>query len=98
MRAELARLPRPLQSPGSSDPEQVKKLAALGYISASTADLDEEGPCPRRATASAPSSSSRPASARSWDGAIPRRPEILAALLEQEPGMTDVWQMYSEAS
>jgi len=30
LRAELARMPRPLQPPGNSDPEQVKKLAALG--------------------------------------------------------------------
>nr|MDQ2970951.1 sulfatase-like hydrolase/transferase [Acidobacteriota bacterium] len=36
--AALAQIPRPLQAPGSSDPEQVRKLAALGYISATTAD------------------------------------------------------------
>ena len=34
--------------PGSSDPEQVKKLAALGYISATTADLAKKDlPAPR---------------------------------------------------
>src|SRR5262245_37641685 len=33
MRVELAGMARPLQAPGTSDPEQVKKLASLGYIS-----------------------------------------------------------------
>ena len=48
MRAELARMPRPLQPPGGSDPEQVKKLAALGYISASNADFAKKDlPAPR---------------------------------------------------
>src|SRR5262249_40946605 len=32
MRAELLAMPRPLQAPGASDPEEVKKLASLGYI------------------------------------------------------------------
>ncbi len=53
MRAELARLPRPLQAPGSSDPEQIKKLAALGYISASATDLAAKDlPAPRDRIAS----------------------------------------------
>ena len=46
--AELAKMPRPLQAPGNSDPEQVKKLAALGYISASSADLTSKNlPAPQ---------------------------------------------------
>ena len=32
LRAELERMNRPRQAPGTSDPEQVRKLAALGYI------------------------------------------------------------------
>ena len=57
MRAELARMPRPLQPPGNSDPEQMKKLAALGYISGSTADLTKKDlPAPRIASAPWPSS------------------------------------------
>ena len=41
-------MPRPLQPPGRLGPEQVKKLAALGYISASTADLAKKDlPAPR---------------------------------------------------
>ncbi len=74
MRAELARLPRPLQAPGSSDPEQVQKLAALGYISASTGGSHEEG----SSRAARPHRRRRAAQGRlqraAWDGAIPRRP------------------------
>jgi arylsulfatase A-like enzyme/tetratricopeptide (TPR) repeat protein len=32
LRVELAAMDRPLQAPGTADPETVKKLAALGYI------------------------------------------------------------------
>ena len=37
MRAALLAIPRPRQAPGFSDPEQVAKLAALGYIGAAPA-------------------------------------------------------------
>src|SRR5262249_31312928 len=32
-------IPRSLQAPGAEDPERVKKLAALGYLSATSPDL-----------------------------------------------------------
>ena len=96
MRAELARLPRPLQSPGSSDPEQVKKLAALGYISASTVDLSKKDlPAPRDRIGAV--EQLKAGFTALMGRRYPEAAKILSALLEQEPGMTDVWQMYSEA-
>jgi arylsulfatase A-like enzyme/Flp pilus assembly protein TadD len=96
MRAELARVPRPIQGPGSTDPEQVKKLAALGYISASTVDLERKDlPAPRDRIGAVEQLK------KGFTALIghryPEAAKIFAALLEQEPGMTDVWQMYSEA-
>jgi Tfp pilus assembly protein PilF len=34
MRNELARIPRPLQPPGTADPETIRRLASLGYLTA----------------------------------------------------------------
>jgi arylsulfatase A-like enzyme/Flp pilus assembly protein TadD len=48
MRNELMAMERPRQPPGASDPEQVKKLAALGYLgSASVAESEENLPDPK---------------------------------------------------
>jgi arylsulfatase A-like enzyme/Flp pilus assembly protein TadD len=96
MRAELARLPRPLQAPGSTDPEQVRKLAALGYISASSADLAKKDlPAPRDRIGSVQKLKSGFTALVAHR--YPDAAKIFAELLEEEPGMTDVWQMYSEA-
>jgi arylsulfatase A-like enzyme/Flp pilus assembly protein TadD len=96
MRAELARLPRPLQAPGSTDPEQVKKLAALGYISASSTDLAKKDlPAPRDRIGSV--SSLKAGFTALIAGRYADAVETFRELLEVEPGMTDVWQMYSEA-
>jgi choline-sulfatase len=47
MRAELMALSRPLQPPGASDPETVRKLASLGYIGAASPDSGEALPDPK---------------------------------------------------
>ncbi len=96
LRAELSRFPHPLQAPGSSDPEQVKKLAALGYISASSAALEKKGlPVPRdRISAVA---KLRAGFTALQAGRDEEAVKLLGELLASEPGMTDVWQMYSEA-
>jgi arylsulfatase A-like enzyme len=47
MRAELLALSRPLQAPGTSDPETVRKLASLGYIGAAAPDAGEALPDPK---------------------------------------------------
>ncbi len=96
MRAELARMPRPLQPPGNSDPEQMKQLAALGYISASTADLTAKDlPAPRDHIGAV-------TELKAGFGALQRGQyadaiAVFGRLLKTEPGMTDVWQMYGEA-
>lgn len=96
MRAQLAGMALPLQPPGNSDPEQMKKLAALGYISASTADLAKKDlPAPRDRIGAV-------AQLKEGFGALQggRYAEAVAVfgkLLKTEPGMTDVWQMYGEA-
>jgi arylsulfatase A-like enzyme/Flp pilus assembly protein TadD len=96
MRAQLAGMALPLQPPGNSDPEQMKKLAALGYISASTADLAKKDlPAPRDRIGAV-------AQLKEGFGALQggRYADAVAVfgkLLKTEPGMTDVWQMYGEA-
>jgi Tfp pilus assembly protein PilF len=47
MRAEILALNRPLQAPGASDPETVRKLASLGYIGAASPDPGEALPDPK---------------------------------------------------
>jgi len=96
MRAELARIPRPLQPPGGSDPEQVKKLAALGYISATNADFAKKDlPAPRDRIAAVEKLKAGFGALQA--GRYDEAAKILSKLLETEPGMTDVWQMYSDA-
>ena len=96
MRAELLAMPRPLQAPGAADPEQVKKLASLGYIGGTSADLDAKNlPAPRDRIGAV-------AQLKAGFGAMhadryAEAVEIFGALLKTEPGMTDVWQMYGES-
>ncbi len=97
LRAELSRMPRPLQAPGSTDPEQMKKLAALGYISASSADLAKKNlPAPRDRIGAVENLKAGFGALQA--GRHAEAVKVLGALLESEPGMTDVWQMYAEAS
>ncbi|MGE5278845.1 MAG: sulfatase-like hydrolase/transferase, partial [Acidobacteriota bacterium] len=42
LRVELSAMSRPLQAPGASDPETVKKLASLGYIGQASAPAGEK--------------------------------------------------------
>jgi len=96
MRAELERMPRPLQAPGSSDPEQIKKLAALGYISASTADLGKgDLPAPRDRIGAV--SQLKAGFGAMHAGRYAEAVAVFDKLLKAEPGMTDVWQMYGES-
>jgi len=96
MRAELLALPRPLQAPGASDPEQVKKLASLGYIGGTSADLDAKNLPPPRDRIGAVAQLKAGFGAM-HAGHYAEAVEILGRLLETEPGMTDVWQMYGES-
>jgi arylsulfatase A-like enzyme/Flp pilus assembly protein TadD len=94
--AALAAMPRPLQPPGASDPEAVKKLAALGYISATNADLTRKDlPSPRErigAVAKLKEGFGDLQGARYAEAA-----EAFRELLKTDPGMVDVWQLYADA-
>ncbi len=96
LRAELMGMARPLQAPGAADPEQLKKLASLGYLGGSSADLESrELPAPRDRIGAV-------AQLKAGFGAMhagrhAEAVEILGKLLKAEPGMTDVWQMYGES-
>ncbi|HEY1252505.1 MAG TPA: sulfatase-like hydrolase/transferase [Thermoanaerobaculia bacterium] len=96
--AALAGMPRPIQPPGASDPEAVKKLAALGYISATNAGADltrKDLPSPRErigAVAKLKEGFGDLQAARYAEAAAAFR-ELLAT----DPGMVDVWQLYADA-
>lgn len=90
MRAEIAGMNRPLQSPGASDPETIKKLASLGYIGA--AAPESGGPLPdpkdRIGTIDRLKDANRLASEfRDAEGIA-----LLTQLAKENPAMLDVWE------
>ena len=95
LRAELLALPRPRQAPGTSDPEQLKKLAALGYIGvAAPSENAENLPDPRdhileiRALRQAVLLQSE----RRYDEAV----AALRDVLKRNPQMADAWGSLAE--
>jgi Tfp pilus assembly protein PilF len=96
LRAELSRMSRPYQAPGAGDAEQVKKLASLGYISATPPDADAKDlPPPQDRIRNVTSLKRGFTSLQA--GRYAEAADLLGALLKQEPKMLDVWQMYAEA-
>jgi arylsulfatase A-like enzyme/tetratricopeptide (TPR) repeat protein len=91
MRAELAGMDRPLQSPGASDPETVKKLASLGYIGAAAPTAASENlPDPKDrigAIEKLKQASRLSAEFRDAEGIA-----LLTRLAEENPLMLDVWE------
>jgi choline-sulfatase len=96
LRAELLALDRPRQAPGASDPEQVKKLAALGYIgSASPSEAAEDLADPK----------DRIGEIRELRAALALHSErryaeaiaALGALLAKNPAMADAWAALANA-
>jgi len=96
MRADLSRMAHPYQAPGAGDAEQVKKLASLGYISATPADADAKDLPPPQDRIRNVTSLKRGFTALQA-GRYKEAADLLGDLLKQEPKMLDVWQMYSEA-
>ncbi len=91
MRVELQAMNRPLQAPGVSDPETVKKLASLGYIgaaapAASRKDLPD--PKDRIGAIARLKEASRLASEHRDDQAA----SLLSKLAAENPLMLDVWE------
>jgi arylsulfatase A-like enzyme/Flp pilus assembly protein TadD len=96
MRAELSQMARPMQPPGGSDPEQVKKLAALGYISATNADFGKKDlPAPRDRIGAV--AQLKAGFGAMHAGRYAEAVDVFGRLLKTEPGMTDVWQMYGDS-
>jgi arylsulfatase A-like enzyme/tetratricopeptide (TPR) repeat protein len=96
LRAQMMSLDRPRQPPGASDPEQLKKLASLGYIgSASPSETARDLPDPKdhiqeiRAL--------RAALALYADRRYAEAIAALRALLAKNPGMADAWGALAEA-
>ncbi len=88
MRAALAAMSRPLQAPGASDPETIKKLASLGYIGATSAGVNEKDlPDPKEGigTIRRLKEASRLASEGRYDRAI----ALLRDLVQESPRMLD---------
>ncbi|HXM75817.1 MAG TPA: tetratricopeptide repeat protein, partial [Thermoanaerobaculia bacterium] len=91
MRLELAAMSRPLQPPGASDPETVKKLASLGYIGAAapaTGRKDLPDPKERIGAIDRLKEASRLVSEHRDDQAV----ALLSALARENPLMLDVWE------
>ena len=90
MRAELVKIDRPLQSPGASDPETVKKLASLGYIGAAAPSDGKDLPDPkdRLGTIDQLKDATRLVSQFRDGEAI----ALLSKLSQDNPRMLDVWE------
>jgi tetratricopeptide (TPR) repeat protein len=96
MRAQLLGMPRPLQPPGSSDPEQVAKLAALGYVSATVADLSSKDlPDPKDRIHNVDQLKS--GFGHLQKGRFVEAATAFRALVKENPRMLDVWQLLAQA-
>ena len=91
MRAELVGINRPVQSPGASDPETVRKLASLGYIGAAAPVADGKDlpdPKDQLGTIDKLKEATRLVSEFRDADAI----TLLSRLSEENPRMLDVWE------
>ena len=91
MRAELASMNRPLQGPGASDPETVRKLASLGYIGAASPDSGEALPDPKDRIGMIDrlkEASRLVTEFRDAEGIA-----LLTRIAEENPRMLDAWEM-----
>jgi Tfp pilus assembly protein PilF len=96
MRAQLLDMPRPLQPPGASDPEQVAKLAALGYVSATVADLSSKDlPDPKDRVQDV--DRLKNGFGHLQKGRFLEAAKTFRALVVENPKMIDVWQLLAQA-
>jgi Flp pilus assembly protein TadD len=88
MRVALSGMNRPLKAPGVSDPETVKKLASLGYISATSAAAGRSNlPDPKDRIGAL--ARLKEASRLSSTGKYGQAAEVLNALIRESPEMLD---------
>ncbi len=96
LRIALSRIARPLQPPGSTDPEQIKKLAALGYLSGSPTDLaSKDLPDPKDRIDAV--DKLKEAFGALKDQRYEESARLFRDLVAQNPRMVDVWQLLAQA-
>ncbi len=95
MRIELAKRRAPFEAPGEVDPEEAKKLAALGYLS--TGASAGPGPLADPKDMIGTVRLLNDAVARVQKGRPEEAVELFQRLLKENPRMTDVWELYSQA-
>jgi arylsulfatase A-like enzyme/Flp pilus assembly protein TadD len=96
MRIALSQMSRPVQAPGSADPEQVKKLAALGYLSGSPTDLTARDlPDPKDRIGAV--EELKQAFGELKNQRYEEAARLFNALVKQNPRMVDVWQLLAQA-
>ena len=96
MRNALAAMDRPRQPPGASDPERVKKLAALGYLgAASPPESAENLPDPKDHMAEL--RDLKAAAALSAQGRAAEASRILEKLVARNPLFADAWGSLADA-
>jgi tetratricopeptide (TPR) repeat protein len=94
MRVELGAMSRPLQNPGTTDPETVRKLAALGYIATTSwklGDGDLPDPKDRIHVLDRLKNGSRLATEHREEEAV----SVLRRLAQENPNMLEVWETLS---
>ncbi len=92
LRVELQTMSRPLQAPGASDPETVRKLAALGYIGQASPGAGEKGlpdPKDRIGSLAALKEANRLADGHREDEAV----ALLRKFTDESPRMLDAWEL-----
>ncbi len=96
MRIALSQMSRPVQAPGSADPEQVKKLAALGYLSGSPTDLTSRNlPDPKDRIGAV--DELKQAFGALKGERYEEAARLFNELVKQNPRMVDVWQLLAQA-
>ncbi len=91
MRAAVLAMSRPLQPPGASDPETVKKLASLGYLGAGSAPVSE-GVLPDPKDRISLVTKLKEAGGLAEAGRADRAIDILQTLVVENPRMLDARQ------
>ncbi|HKO58461.1 MAG TPA: sulfatase-like hydrolase/transferase [Thermoanaerobaculia bacterium] len=94
MRAELEPISRTLPAPAPIDPEEAKKLAALGYLSASTSP--SEGPLPDPKDGIRDVAVLKQAGDLAAKGKLDEAVAIYRDVLARNPRFTDAWTLLAK--
>ena len=94
MRAELEPISRTLPAPAPIDPEEAKKLAALGYLSASTSP--SEGPLPDPKDGVADIAVLKQGGDLAAKGKLDEAIAVYRGVLARNPKFTDAWTLLAK--